>query len=118
MSDSVSQGEIEASIAKLGQAYQSIREQMAKVIVGQDDVIGEGEVVEAHRLALDGDARHAIDGRQRAGIGQVEADLHYMTLRTMCRRFDVKGRTSLGQRPFSPASAHSLLSSTAGLSIS
>ena len=39
MSDTVSQAEIEASIAKLGQAYSSIREQMAKVIVGQDDVI-------------------------------------------------------------------------------
>jgi MoxR-like ATPase len=39
MSDSVSQAEIEASIAKLGQAYQSIRTQMSKVIVGQDDVI-------------------------------------------------------------------------------
>ena len=39
MSDSVSQAEIEASIAKLGQAYKSIRDQMAKVIVGQDDVI-------------------------------------------------------------------------------
>ena len=39
MSDSVSQAEIEASIAKLGQAYQAIRDQMSKVIVGQDDVI-------------------------------------------------------------------------------
>ncbi len=41
-----------------------------------------------------------------------------MTLRTTWRRFEVKGRTSLGQRPFSTASAHSLLSSTSGLSIS
>jgi len=39
MSDTVSQADIEASIARLSQAYQSIREQMAKVIVGQDDVI-------------------------------------------------------------------------------
>ena len=39
MSDQVSQSEIEASIAKLGQAYQSIREQMSKVIIGQDQVI-------------------------------------------------------------------------------
>ena len=39
MSDSVSQAEIEASIHKLGAAYESIREQMAKVIVGQDHVI-------------------------------------------------------------------------------
>ena len=39
MSDSVSQADIEASIAKLGTAYQSIRDQMSKVIVGQDDVI-------------------------------------------------------------------------------
>ena len=39
MSDTVSKSEIDASIAKLGQAYKSIREQMAKVIVGQDDVI-------------------------------------------------------------------------------
>ena len=39
MSETVSQAEIEGSIAKLGQAYQSIKEQMAKVIVGQDDVI-------------------------------------------------------------------------------
>src|SRR5258706_939071 len=39
MNEPVSQSEIEASIAKLGQAYQSIRDQMAKVIVGQDDVI-------------------------------------------------------------------------------
>ena len=39
MSDLVSQADIEASIAKLGQAYRSIREQMSKVIIGQDDVI-------------------------------------------------------------------------------
>src|SRR6476620_3009002 len=39
MSETVSQAEIEGSIAKLGKAYQSIKEQMAKVIVGQDDVI-------------------------------------------------------------------------------
>ena len=39
MSDSVSQAEIEASIHKLGKAYASIREQMSKVIVGQDQVI-------------------------------------------------------------------------------
>src|SRR6201995_5074897 len=41
MGDSVSQAEIEASIAKLGKAYQSIRAQMLKVIVGQDHVIEE-----------------------------------------------------------------------------
>src|ERR1700760_1838832 len=40
-----------------------------------------------------------------------------MILRTTWRRFEVKGRTSLGQRPCSTASAHSLLSSTSGLSI-
>lgn len=39
MTDSVSQAEIEESIAKLGNAYRAIREQMSKVIVGQDDVI-------------------------------------------------------------------------------
>src|SRR5262245_8954065 len=39
MSDQVSQAEIEESIAKLGKAYQSIRDQMSKVIVGQDQVI-------------------------------------------------------------------------------
>jgi MoxR-like ATPase len=39
MSDLVSQAEIEASIHKLGSAYGSIRGQMAKVIVGQDQVI-------------------------------------------------------------------------------
>ncbi|MEK6259588.1 MAG: MoxR family ATPase [Planctomycetota bacterium] len=39
MSDSVSQAELEASIHKLGAAFESIREQMGKVIVGQDQVI-------------------------------------------------------------------------------
>src|SRR5471030_1584574 len=39
MSDYVSQAEIEASIARLNNAYKSIRDQMSKVIVGQDDVI-------------------------------------------------------------------------------
>ena len=38
-SGSVSQAEIEASIHKLGKAYQAIRDQMSKVIVGQDQVI-------------------------------------------------------------------------------
>ena len=41
-----------------------------------------------------------------------------MILRTTWRRFEVKDRTSLGQRPCSAASIHSLLSSTSGLSIS
>src|SRR5436190_3929615 len=39
MTETVSQADIEASIAKLGKAYQSIKEQMSQVIVGQDDVI-------------------------------------------------------------------------------
>ena len=41
-----------------------------------------------------------------------------ITLRRTCRRFDVKGRTSLAQRPFSAASFHSRLSRISGLSIS
>ncbi|HTN01452.1 AAA family ATPase [Planctellipticum variicoloris] len=39
MSDTVSSAELQESIDKLGKAYQSIREQMSKVIVGQDEVI-------------------------------------------------------------------------------
>ena len=44
--------------------------------VGQHDVIGHGEIVEAHRLALRGDLRHGGDGGERAGVRQVETDLH------------------------------------------
>jgi hypothetical protein len=40
------------------------------------------------------------------------------TLRTTWRRLRVNGLTSVGQRPSSPAFAHSGLSSTCGLSIS
>src|SRR4026209_2015189 len=39
MADGVSAGDLDASIAKLGRAYASIREQMSRVIVGQKDVI-------------------------------------------------------------------------------
>lgn len=39
MSDTVSSAELQQSIDKLGKAYRSIREQMSKVIVGQDEVI-------------------------------------------------------------------------------
>ncbi len=39
MAEAVSAAELEASISKLGKAYASIREQMSKVIVGQDAVI-------------------------------------------------------------------------------
>src|SRR5512140_1141890 len=39
MSETNSTADLEASISKLGKAYASIREQMARVIVGQDSVI-------------------------------------------------------------------------------
>ena len=39
MSDTVSQAELQESIEKLGKAYRSIREQMQKVIIGQDHVV-------------------------------------------------------------------------------
>ncbi|MDZ4688307.1 MAG: MoxR family ATPase [Planctomycetaceae bacterium] len=39
MAEAVSQKELEASIARINQAFQALKEQMAKVIVGQDAVI-------------------------------------------------------------------------------